>query len=214
MAAKREIEVKLRVSDIEKLIARLRRMGARRMARVHEENTLFDTEDRQFQRLRAILRIRREKDADAGGSRQSGGKGRRKGTARRGLLTFKGPVEGQSGAQERYKEREEIEYRLEDARRFAGVLSRIGMRPWFRYEKYRTKYRTEASGLSIDLDETPIGVFLELEGPRRAIDRAARALGYSTRDYITASYLELYKAECSRKGLKVANMVFEEKKKR
>ena len=214
MAAKREIEVKLRVSDVAKLVARLRSIGARRTARVHEENTLFDTEDRQLGAKRAILRIRREQDADASGSGQSEGKGRSKGTPIEGLLTFKGLVEGQTGVRARYKEREEIEFRLKDAERFAGVLRRIGMRPWFAYEKYRTKYRTKDPRFSIDLDETPIGVFLELEGPRRAIDRAARALGYSSDDYITASYLELYKVECSRKGSKVANMVFPKKKKR
>ncbi|MGC1106526.1 MAG: CYTH domain-containing protein [Candidatus Acidiferrales bacterium] len=114
----------------------------------------------------------------------------------------------------KYKELEEIEYRIRDAKRLARVLRGIGMRPWFRYEKYRTKYRTAYAGLSIDLDETPMGAFLELEGPRRAIDRAARALGYSRDDYITESYLELYAAECSRKGVKVANMVFDKKKKR
>jgi adenylate cyclase, class 2 len=216
MPRKREIEVKLPVRDIKKLIARLGRIGARRRARVHEENTLFDTEDRQLGAKKAILRIRCEQDADAGiiNPGKSGGAGPRKGTPVEGLLTFKGLVEGQTGVRARYKEREEIEYRLKDAERFAGVLRRIGMRPWFKYEKYRTKYRTKDPRLSIDLDETPIGVFLELEGSRRAIDRAARALGYSSRDYITGSYLELYKAECSRKGNKVANMAFPKKKKR
>jgi adenylate cyclase, class 2 len=211
---KREVEVKLRVPDIEKLVVRLRRIGARRVARVHEENTLFDTEDRQLGAKGAILRIRREENADAGDPGKSGEKSRRKATPIEGLLTFKGLVDGQTDARARYKEREEIECRLKDAKRFAGVLRRMGMRPWFKYEKYRTKYRTEGPRFSIDLDETPIGVFLELEGPRRAIDRAARALGYSSDDYITASYLELYKTECARKGLKVADMVFEEKKKR
>jgi adenylate cyclase, class 2 len=212
MTANREIEVKLPVRDTEKLIARLRQMGARRTARVYEENTLFDTEHRELQRREAILRIRREENADFGAKFRR--KGRSKGSPIGGLLTFKGRVEGQTGVRARYKEREEIEYRIKDAKRFARILWRIGMCPWFKYEKYRTKYRSGYAGLNIDLDETPIGTFVELEGPRRAIDRAARALGYSSRDYITESYLELYKAECSRKGRKVANMVFDKKKKR
>ncbi|MFZ0641245.1 MAG: class IV adenylate cyclase [Candidatus Acidiferrales bacterium] len=212
MTGNREIEVKLPVRNVEKLIARMRKMGARRIARVHEDNTLFDTEDRQLGERQAILRIRREENADFGAkSRRTGG---RRATPIGGLLTFKGRVEGQGGVRARYKEREEIEYRIKDAGRFARLLRRIGMRPWFEYEKYRTKYTCGYPGLNIDLDETPIGIFVELEGPRRAIDRAARALGYSSDDYITASYLELYKAECSRKGLKAANMVFDKKKKR
>jgi len=46
------------------------------------------------------------------------------------------------------------------------------MSGWFRYEKYRTTFRLPdsnawANGLLIELDETPIGTFVELEGPPR-----------------------------------------------
>jgi len=56
------------------------------------------------------------------------------------------------------------------------------MSGWFRYEKYRTTFRLPdsnawANGLLIELDETPIGTFVELEGPAAAIDRAAEELG-------------------------------------
>ncbi|MGH9709722.1 MAG: hypothetical protein ACRD37_04160, partial [Candidatus Acidiferrales bacterium] len=60
----------------------------------------------------------------------------------------------------------------------------------------------------LDLDETPIGTFLELEGDKQAIDAAARALGYGEKDYIAASYLELYLEECEGRGIKPGNMVF------
>ena len=46
--------------------------------------------------------------------------------------------------------------------------------------------------LKAELDETPIGDFLELEGERRAIDRSARLLGYGPADYIARSYGALY----------------------
>jgi hypothetical protein len=45
--------------------------------------------------------------------------------------------------------------------------------------------------LKLTLDETPIGVFVELEGERREIDRAARMLGFARSDYINKSYGEL-----------------------
>lgn len=60
----------------------------------------------------------------------------------------------------------------------------------------------------MDLDETPIGVFLELEGPKRVIDRAANKLGYAKSDYLTVSYLELYGSDCLMQGRKPGNMVF------
>jgi len=55
------------------------------------------------------------------------------------------------------------------------------------------------------LDETPLGVFLELEGPARWIDRTARALGFSESDYITDSYAELHRRS---RGGEAGDMVF------
>jgi adenylate cyclase class 2 len=69
----------------------------------------------------------------------------------------------------------------------------MGLRPWFRYEKYRTTYRLPGvAGLMVELDETPIGEFLELEGDAQAIDRVAVMLGYGVADYITKSYGQLF----------------------
>ena len=68
-----------------------------------------------------------------------------------------------------------------------------------------------AKDLLIELDETPLGTFLELEGPAEAIDRAAQELGYSRKDYIAKSYLALYLEECRRRGEQPKNMVFEKK---
>jgi adenylate cyclase, class 2 len=210
MTPNREIEVKLKVPDVRALVARLRALGARRKSRVYESNTLFDTEDCQLRQRDAILRIRREQPV-----RPESGKSRRpQAPPVEGLLTFKGLVDGRHREETTYKVREEIQYRIKNARRFENLLKGIGMKPWFRYEKYRTKYEIRSAALAIDLDDTPIGTFLELEGPKRSIDRAAKALGYSRRDYITDSYLALFRAECSRKGLKTPNMLFQREKKR
>ena len=79
----------------------------------------------------------------------------------------------------------------------------------FRYEKIRTSYRISgARGVHLDLDETPCGVFVELEGPRRAIDRLARRLGYRPEDYITLSYAALHFEDCRRRGVRAGDMVF------
>jgi adenylate cyclase class 2 len=93
----------------------------------------------------------------------------------------------------RYKIREEHEVQVEDAEAMARVFDGMGLRPWFRYEKYRTTYRLPGmTGLLVELDETPIGDFLELEGDAAAIDRGAALLGYRPADYITKSYGQLF----------------------
>ena len=86
------------------------------------------------------------------------------------------------------------------------------MKGWFRYEKCRTTFRLPGSALGtrtlIEVDETPIGTFVELEGPPAAIDRAAQELGFTARDYIVMNYLSLYVEDCRRQGKEPKDMVF------
>ena len=210
MGKHREIEVKLRINDVAELVRALKALPAKRSQRVHEQDTLFDTKDSFFGKQGAILRLRTCARAGVGSERVRN-RGAR--NTKEGILTFKELVEGVGAAVGRYKEREEMEFRIRNVARFAGVLRRIGMRPWFRYEKYRTTYTSgRYPGLKFDLDETPIGFFLELEGPKGQIRRAAGALGYSPEDFISCSYLELYAAERRRSRIKTGEMLFGRKK--
>jgi hypothetical protein len=52
-----------------------------------------------------------------------------------------------------------------------------------------------------------------LEGTVAAIDRAARLLGYGSKDYSKETYGSLYLAECRRLGQKPGNMLFPPTKK-
>ncbi len=49
--------------------------------------------------------------------------------------------------------------------------------------------------LKLTVDETPIGLFVELEGQREEIDRAAGMLGFARSDYINKSYGALFVEE-------------------
>jgi adenylate cyclase, class 2 len=104
------------------------------------------------------------------------------------MVTYKGPAE-----RERYKSREEIEFTVSDAMRFQLVLERLGFIPGFRYEKFRTTFAANGEAGKVTLDETPIGVYLELEGPESWIDATAKRLGFTDSEYITASYAALYR---------------------
>jgi adenylate cyclase, class 2 len=90
----------------------------------------------------------------------------------------------------------------------------LGLRPAFCYEKFRTTYALRGlPQLKVELDETPVGIYLELEGPVTSIDRGARLLGYVRKDYLKDSYGSLYLAECKRSGHKPGNMLFPPTKK-
>lgn len=178
----REVEIKLAVpgaSAGERILAGAGFRVAR--PRTFEDNTAFDTADGRLRAAATLLRLRQ-----AGGS---------------AVLTYKGPP-----APGRHKDREEIETVVADPVAMAAILERLGFVPAFRYQKFRTEY-TDGEGTAT-LDETPIGCWIELEGAPDWIDRAARALGFAERDYITASYLRLYLEHCAARGIAPGNMVF------
>ena len=230
-----ETEIKLKIDNLKSLQRTLKKLGARLAAsapaRVHEDNLIFDTPDGGLAKHGQLLRLRTETPADFGpGSKKKSGKN--KSAARRAskkspspaperqILTFKSPMLHQSSEPTRrpgsHKVREEIEAHVIDSDNLIKIFQGLGMRGWFRYEKFRTTYELPAAkswtkGLLIEIDETPIGTFVELEGPPNAIDRAAHELGFSRRDYILTNYLSLYLADRRRQGLQPEDMLFSSK---
>ena len=182
-----EIEIKLALPDAAAGRRLLRAAGFRiTKRRVFEANTLFDTALGALSETGHLLRVR---EVD-----------------RLGILTYKG-----AAAAGKYKDREELEVEVSDPRRLTEILVHLDFIPTFRYEKYRTEYRRPREAGAAMLDETPIGVYLELEGAPGWIDRSARRLGFADTDYSTASYGGLYADYCAKHGLPVTHMTFQER---
>jgi adenylate cyclase class 2 len=212
----KETEIKLKISDLPAFHRALKRMGAvlagPGTSKVHEENVIFDTPQGGLANHGQLLRIRTETLVVRGKSHAPRAK-------QRVVLTFKrpagaGPENPSDGS---HKVREEIEVEVADAGNLTRIFEGLGMKGWFQYEKYRTTFRMPSSkawakGLLIELDETPIGTFVELEGPAPAIDRTAQELGFSKHDYILKNYLRLYMEDCRRKGEEPGHMVFPNRK--
>jgi adenylate cyclase class 2 len=211
----RETEIKLKIDDLKAFERGLKKLGAQMVSgldRVHEENTIFDTPEGGLAKHGQLLRIRTE---------TAGAKVKK--SKKRFIVTFKRPTQQRDGSAKKsqaishYKIREEFELDIADSSMMTKVFEGLGMRGWFRYEKYRTTYRlpakqTWAKGLLIEVDETPVGIYVELEGPTEAIDRAATKLGFSKKDYILKNYLALYVEQCRRKGEEPKDMLFTEAK--
>jgi len=178
-----EVEIKLAVPGAAAARRLLRAKGFRVFKpRVFEANNVLDTAELRLRNSGMLLRIRSVK--------------------REAILTYKGPP-GNS----KYKSREELEVNASDAHTLAAIFERLGFRRVFRYEKYRTEFQRGEAGI-VTLDETPIGTYLELEGPPAWIDRTARLLGFSEKDYITRSYGQLYLDWCERRSREPGDMVF------
>jgi adenylate cyclase class 2 len=214
-----EIEIKLRIVNPKSFLRTLAKLGAKPISpRVHERNLIFDTPDGGLAKHGQLLRIRTESPA-APGTKGKKSAPKSKSSAERHLLTFKSPPEqlaivpAVSPYNRRHKVREELETVLTDASALQKIFEGLGLRGWFRYEKFRTPYKLSArhkwaKDLLIDYDETPIGIFIELEGPHHAIDQAASLLGFHPRDFITKNYLVLYVDDCKRQGVSPSHMLF------
>lgn len=163
-----EIEVKIRIDDPkawrEKVLAR----GAVLARDRHlETNVLFDFASGALAQSGRALRLRT--------------------AGRRATLTFK----GEKRASRSFKVREEFETQVRDPKEARRILKALGLREVFAYRKRRTVLRK--ARLTVCLDETAAGNFLELEGERHEITRFARALGFRRADFITRGYVDLLK---------------------
>lgn len=205
---KREIEIKLRVNDVESILRRIRGLGATSRGRVLEQNTIYDTPEYDFRRAGRLIRLRVETPMPRTAPGHTLPLLRPHARSRRTVLTSKSPPhpDDRGFAKLRYKERLERELVIRAPKHWPRILRLLGFRPSFRYEKFRSTF--ELAGLHVDLDETPAGTFLELEGAPDAIERAARALGFAPSNYFLGTYWDVYAADCRRRGRPLKNMVF------
>jgi adenylate cyclase class 2 len=183
-----ETEVKLRVADRDVFEQKLPGLGFTRVtARTLERNTLYDTPERGLRGTRQILRIR-----------QYGSKW---------VLTHKSVPSGLT-EEGLHKNRVETETEVEDGPALGKVFEALGFGPVFVYEKFRTEW-ADNQGHCV-LDETPLGLYAELEGPDDWIDAIAQKLGIKESDYITLSYGRIFESWRDQSGSKAQNFTFSE----
>lgn len=183
----KENEIKLAVSDVEVGRSLLASNGFKiSRERVFEANVIYDNESGGLRAAGSLVRLRQSGD--------------------RAVLTYKGPAEPA-----RHKLRPETEVDVSDFSAMAAILSHLGLKPRFRYEKYRTEFRRGNEPGQVTLDETPIGTFFELEGPADWIDSVAAQLGFGADQYILLSYSTLFLQYCEEQRSTSPDMVFSAK---
>jgi adenylate cyclase class 2 len=161
-----EREIKLRFASVEEAREAVLAAGCTPLlGRRLQEDVLLDRENDELRQRRCVLRVRTES-----------GKSR---------LTFKGPVQPSP-----MKLREEVETVVGDGEVLLRVLHEVGLHEWFRYEKYREEFSHE--DVTVAIDETPVGVFIEIEGSEDGISAMAEALGRGPADYVLDSYRGLF----------------------
>jgi adenylate cyclase class 2 len=177
-----EREVKLPFDSVEQARETIGRLGARLLRpRRLQDDVLYDTDVNQLLAGGSVLRVRRDGPTT--------------------VLTWKGPVQPSA-----MKLREELETTVGDGTVLEHVLVELGFTPRFRYQKYREEYALDH--LIVAIDDTPIGVYVELEGTEEAILAATSGLGRTPADYVVASYRTLFQARQRADGTDAQHMVF------
>lgn len=179
-----EIETKFPCQSLEAVLAHLNAHGAvQLMARTFERNLLLDTADRALSARGCRLRLRQNGDQK--------------------ILTFKRTQKLENGI----AYREEIESACGDLDNVQLIFSRLGFDPFFVYEKYRQVYQLENTKVMVD--ETPIGLFIEVEGADEAsIHSACSKLGLDWESRIDQSYQALFANWAAEQRYSGAHMVF------
>lgn len=179
-----ETEAKIRVASLTTVRRKLVALSGQLLsARTFESNTLFDFPGDPLRLSGKSFRVRSYGD--------------------RGSVTLKGVARVSGGL----KSREELETAVDSPEMLTRILVALGLRPSFRYEKFREVWRV--SRCVVCLDETPLDAFVEIEGTSREIHRVAEGLGLGSDRFLGDSYPALWFA-AGRTG----DMVFARKKAR
>lgn len=161
-----ECELKFRVAGSrahDRLRAVLRKRGARLDGKYDEENYRFDGPGKSTRGVTLRLRV------------LNGGP--------RGVLTAKGPANFVG----RVKVREETEVEVKDAHATLDLLTELGFRVEFTYDKHRAMWTLDGV-VAVTLDTLDCGWFVELEGPLEVLPEQARSLGLNPARALKDSY--------------------------
>ena len=171
-----EIEVKFFLKDHEALMQKIAALQLPcSQERIHEFNLRYDLPDGSLVAQNQVLRLRKDTQA---------------------RLTFKGP----GVMEEDVLLRKEIEIKVSDFEATQRLLEALGYQVVMMYEKFRANYLL--GSLVMSVDETPLGLFVELEGKSPAqVHQAAQTLGFDWEARINLSYsalLNLFNQKTSR----------------
>ncbi len=186
-----EIEIKFYVPDIDSIRAKISSFGAELKDSGFETNLLFDDDEMRLTRGKKLLRLRQDS---------------------RCRLTVKAPPDDVDTTKtNQFKIFREMEVGVSDFQTMIAILEQLGFYPRQVYEKQRETYLFNHTELC--LDTLPYGHFLEIEGGKDDIRKAAEIIGLSWEKRITANYMSLFATIQKQLSLPFNDVTFENFKK-
>jgi adenylate cyclase, class 2 len=178
-----EIEIKFYIPDIDSIRARILSLGVELKCSGFETNIRFDDEEMRLTRAKKLLRLRQDSHC---------------------RLTVKSPPDDEDSE---FKIFRELEVDVSNSQTMIAILEQMGFYPRQVYEKQRETYLFGHTELC--LDTLPFGHFLEIEGEKDDIRKAAEALGLNWGKRITANYLSLFSSLQKQLNLPFEDVTFE-----
>ncbi len=178
-----ETEIKVEIADAEGFVRQLEALNPKVLSARHfEDNHLLDFPNGRLRSSQCLIRMRYAEGES--------------------VLTFKGPPK----AEGIFKTREELQTKLDDGEALWRILEKLGLRVWFRYQKYRREFQVDEVILAVD--ETPLGDYVEFEGSEERIHALARKMGIDPSQFLRDSYYSLYLEHCRKQGIPPGDMIF------
>ncbi len=165
----KEIELKVIFKNFKDIKKKLRDLKAKKInPKSFEKNIIYDHKNINLKRKGVLLRLRK--------------------FGKKNILTLKKASKGKEG----FKVREEINLDVESFGKTETILKSLGFFETFSYEKWRENYAYK--GLTISLDETKVGNFMEVEGEYEDILNFLKEIGVSKENTLTLTYMDLFKS--------------------
>jgi len=168
-----EVELKVRVPDLDPIRKRLLALNAEFCGKAHEHDIYYNAPHRDFGKTDEAVRVRYTND--------------------HAVVTYKGPKIKKFGL----KAREELNFSVESGEVFETMLDRLGFTKTLEVNKLRENYRLGRASIALDQVEE-LGTFAEIEiiaedereNPTAMIEKIAKEIGANGTPLLE-SYLEL-----------------------
>src|SRR3989338_9880206 len=158
IAVKKEIEIKLKIEDINTIREKIISLGAVFIGKEKQVDEHFDFENNTLKEQHKTVRIRNKK-----------------------IFCFK---KGQH-IKNNKKIHDEYEFQIDNYDPFILFLSEIGIKRTYIKEKIRESFKIEMTNtLLIEIDILPFGNFIEIEGEDKDIDLCAEKLSFKKKNFI------------------------------
>lgn len=168
-----EIEAKVKVKNLDTIARKLRRIGARFLHTVREQDLYFNSSDGKLLKTNCGLRLRKRKF-------------QRSTLKDHIFLTYKGPT-GKSA----FKSRREIQVQVDNYDAIKNILLELGYKKHITVNKLRHIWQLGKCEICLD-KVRGLGTFIEVEGPNeKTISKVLYKLGLDKTQHISSGYARM-----------------------